>query len=128
MQRGCPSLASLTECAAQATIPDSAVEPTEFEPPVAALPDPFAGLADLLLGEMPEPIADQAAADDIAERFVLDLSDPARDRAYDLHTLLHQARTSADPSQPKMSPEWWNAVFLASDALQAAFDDGAERP
>jgi hypothetical protein len=99
-----------TECAAQEPRAGSSVESTDAPAAAHAAPDYAALELELVDGPLYEAEA---------------LSDTARDRALDLHVLLRQARTSAFPSQPKMPPEWWSAVYLATDALQAAFGEVA---
>jgi hypothetical protein len=99
-----------TECAAQEPRAGSSVESTDAPAAAHAAPDYAALELELVDGPLYEAEA---------------LSDTARDRALGLHVLLRQARTSAFPSLPKMPPEWWSAVYLATDALQAAFGEVA---
>ena len=47
-------------------------------------------------------------------------TDALRDRALDVIVLVREALESKFASQPKMPPEWWAALYAATDALAAA--------
>jgi hypothetical protein len=47
------------------------------------------------------------------------ISDTMRDRVTDLQALKREALESRFPRQPKMSPEWWGALYAAVDSLAA---------